>query len=709
MFEHIVRFALRNRAAVLFFSAVVAIGGWYAFRGLTIEAFPDPTDTQVTLITLFAGQPAEEVERQIGLPIERALNGTPGLARLRNLSLFGLSFVTLTFEDGVDALFARAQVLERLRDASLPPDVSPELGPLATPIGEIYRYTLAGAATDPMRLRTVQDWVVGPRLLRVQGVADVVSYGGLVREIHVQPSPAKLATYGLTLEELQSALEKASRNASGGVLERGAEQLVIRSEGLFRTLEDIALVPVATRDGTPVLVRDVAVVTEGWAPRQGVVSRARDFDAVEGIVLMRRGENPSVVLERVRAAIDELNGRILTDGIHVVPFYDRTDLVHTTLRTVGHNLLEGAALVVLVLFVFLLDLRAALIVGALIPLSLLTAFIYLKLRGMSANLLSMGAVDFGIIVDGGVVIVESIVARLSSRSAREKTLAPENLRQRIQLAVTDVVRPTMFSLLIIIAAYLPIFLLERVEGRMFAPMANTVVAALIGALLFSLTLVPVLATFCYRGPIRHRVSPLLTWLQAAYEPTLAWALRHSGIVLAGSLAALVAAGLGLGRLGSEFLPELNEGSLYLTFTLPSQHQPDRRAAPGRPAHRHHPPLAGGRRGHFATRAPRGRHRPDVGEQPRVLRQAEAPRGMAGRGRVVGGRDRRPQRRAVRRARPGGEFLAADSRQRERKHLRAVRPDRGQALRRRSRGAAGSGRTRPGDASARSPASPTSAS
>jgi cobalt-zinc-cadmium resistance protein CzcA len=574
VFERIVDLSLKNRTAVLFFTIVVAIAGFASFRGLTIEAFPDPTDTQVNVITLFPGQPTEEVERQIGLPIERALNGTPGLWRLRNLSLFGLSYVTLTFEDGVDPLFARSQVLERLRDADLPQDVTPELGPLATPIGEIYRYTLTGA--DPMRLRTLQEWVVRPRLMRVQGVADVVNYGGLVREIHVQPSPAKLAEFGLTLDQMESAIKKGSLNASGGVLQRGSEQMVIRSEGLFRSLDDIANVSVATHDGTPVLVRDVAVVTEGWAPRQGVVSRGGDLDTVEGIVLMRRGDNPTVVLENVRQTVDELNQRILPRGVSVSPFYDRTDLVDTTLLTVGRNLLEGATLVVLVMFVFLVDLRAALIVATLIPLSLLSAFIYLKVRGMSANLLSMGAVDFGIIVDGGVVIVESIVRRLLPAEHGGERALPDveeidgaELTERIRGAVREVVRPTVFALLIIIAAYLPIFLLQRVEGRIFAPMANTVVSALVGALLFSLTLVPVLATLLYRRPLRHRDSPVLRVAQWVYAPTLRFAMRRPAIVLVGSVLSLVLALGALSRLGSEFLPELNEGSLYLTFTLPS--------------------------------------------------------------------------------------------------------------------------------------------
>ena len=567
MFEKLVDFSLKNRAAVLFLTVLVALWGWMSFTDLTVEAFPDSTDTQVNVITLYSGQPSEEVERQIGIPLERALNGTPGLARLRNLSLFGLSFVTLTFHDGVDALFARQQVLERLRDAELPGGVVPQLGPLATPIGEIYRYTLQGAKGDPMKLRTLQDWVVRPGLLRVDGVADVVSYGGLLKEIHVQPDPTHLAAFGLTLKDLEDALRDGSLNASGGTLERGSEQFVIRSEGLFRTLDDILHVRVATHEGTPVFIKDVADVTEGWAPRQGVVSREGDTDVVEGIVLMRRGENPSVVLSRVRDAVTGLNARLQAEGAEISPFYDRTELVNTTLRTVGRNMLEGALLVTLVLFVFLLDLRAALVVGTLIPLSLLTSFIYLKMRGMSANLLSMGAVDFGVIVDGGVVIIESILLRLSSHGQPGE--APQTPMERIQAATRAVVRPTVFALLIIIAAYLPIFMLQRVEGRIFAPMANTVVAALVGALVFSVTLIPVLASLVYRKPVEHKESPVLRAASRAYAPTLRFALRKPWLVIALASLGLALAGWMLPRMGSEFLPDLNEGGLYMTFTLPS--------------------------------------------------------------------------------------------------------------------------------------------
>ena len=564
MFERIVSFSLHNRVAMVFFAVVVLLVGVFSFRRLTIEAFPDPTDTQVNVITLFDGQPTEEVERQIGLPLERALNGTPNMTRLRNLSMFGLSMVTLTFRDGTDGLWARQQVLERLREAELPEGVTPELGPYATPIGEVYRYTLSGAKGDPMKLRTLQDWVVRPNLMRVNGVADVVSYGGLQRVVQIEPRPQSLASFGLTLQDLEEAVQRGSQNASGGVMERGSEQFVIRSEGLFKSFDDIRNVGVAERDGTPIFVKDVASVTESWAPRQGVVSEGHNPDAVEGIVLMRRGENPSVVLERLKEQLVSINAQLADEGAKVEPFYDRRELVDATLETVGHNLIEGALLVLLVLFVFLLDLRAALIVCTLIPLSLAVAFIYLEQRGMSANLLSMGAVDFGVIVDGGVVIIEAILAALALKDHN-----PGPQQDRIRKAASAVVRPTVFALLIIIAAYVPIFMLERVEGRIFSPMANTVAAALVGALLFSVTLVPALASFAYSKSVPHRESPVLTLAQRLYLPTLKAALKHPWLVL-GAASALLAATAAVGsKLGSEFLPELNEGALYMTFTLPS--------------------------------------------------------------------------------------------------------------------------------------------
>ncbi len=569
MLDRLLSFSLTNRLAAFLFATVLAAFGYYAYANLTVEAFPDPTDTQVQVITIFPGQPTEEVERRVSLPLERALNGTPGLFRLRSISLFGLSFVTLTFSDGVRELEARQQVLERMGHADLPRGIEPAMGPMATPIGEVYRYTLEGAGADPMTLRTLQDWVVRPQLLQVQGVADVVSYGGLQREIHVEPNPPKMAALGVGLNDVFGALQKASDNATGGYVERGSEMFVIRSLGIFRDLGDIRKVRVGFHEGVPVSVRDVADVREGWSPRQGVVTRDDDEDAVEGIVLMRRGENPTNVLDGLRKRVGDLNDRILPKGVKLTAFYDRTELVKTTLKTVFKNLAEGAILVTLVLFAFMLSVRASLIVAAVIPLSLGASFIYLYSRGMSANLLSMGAVDFGIIVDGAVILVEHLFHRLSP--AHDGTLPPGSDRpiaDRVLEAARVVARPTLFSLLIIIAAYLPIFSLQRVEGRIFAPLANTVVSALLGALLVSFTLVPVLALYALRKPKPHRDSPLLTWSKRAYEPSLDWAMKNPAIVMTLATGSLVAAFTLVPRLGSEFLPELNEGALYVTCSLP---------------------------------------------------------------------------------------------------------------------------------------------
>lgn len=586
MLDKLLQFSLGNRLAAFLLAAGIACWGYFAYRGLTVEAFPDPTDTQVQVITLFPGQPTEEVERRVSLPLERALNGTPGLFRLRSVSLFGLSFVTLTFDDTIDPLRARLEVVERLGEAPLPEGIHPGLGPMATPIGEVYRYTLDSKSADPMALRTLQEWVVRPRLLQVPGVADVVSYGGLQREVHVQPDPTKMAALGVGLTDVSTALQKASSNATGGYVERGMEMFVIRSLGIFKDLPDIEGVRVGFHDGVPVLVRNVATVTEGYAPRQGIVSRDDNEDAVEGIVLMRRGENPSVVLDGLRIKVGDLNDRILPKGVRMSPFYDRSELVSTTLRTVFHNLLEGAVLVTLVLFVFMLSLRASLIVALVIPLSLAASFIYLSVRGMSANLLSMGAVDFGIIVDGAVILVEHLFHRLSPHAAHEggspakpgkpagaeegvkPPQSAEPLEPRIFAAAREVARPTLFSLLIIIAAYLPIFSLQRVEGRIFSPLANTVVSALIGALLVSFTLVPVLAYYALRRPKPQRESPVLRWARRAYRPTLDFSMSHPALVMVLAMGALLSAVTLIPRLGSEFLPELNEGALYVTFSLP---------------------------------------------------------------------------------------------------------------------------------------------
>jgi heavy metal efflux system protein len=568
MLAILIRAAMRSRLAVLGATVVVVVWGLVAFQGLTIEAFPDPTDSQVTLITNYDGQPAEEMERQVSIPIERSMNGLAGLVHVRSTNIFGLSQVNLTFRDGIDPYFARAQVSERLRTVELPDGVAAHLASLSTPIGEIYRYTMTSPSSDPLALRTLQDWVVRPKILQVEGVADVTTFGGMIRELAIRPDPVAMAARKVTLSDIEAAMKSASINASGGVLKRGSEQLVIRSEGLFKSAQEIGHVSVATREGTPIFLSEIASVQESFATRQGVVATGTNADAVEGIVMIRRGENPSVVLNALRAKIKELNESVLTDGVQVSVFYDRTDLVNTTLKTVGKNLLEGALLVTAILALFLMDFGAALIVAVLIPLSLLSAFIYLQFRGMSANLLSLGAVDFGVIVDGAVVIVESIASRVALHDAKSAAETPAAIGERIRAAVVDVARPTVFAQLIIIAAYLPVLLLQRVEGRIFSPMAHTVVAALVGSLILSMTLIPVLATFVYGKPKKHRESPVLVFASRIYAPALQTALRYPRTVMLSAITALVFSFGILATRGSEFLPELNEGAMYLTFNLP---------------------------------------------------------------------------------------------------------------------------------------------
>jgi len=568
MLERLLDYSLSHRIATFVLTVVLLAAGLFAFKNLTIEAFPDPTDTQVQIITLFSGQPTEEVERRVSLPLERALNGTPGLTRLRSISLFGLSFLTMTFDDATDPMRARQQVTERMADAALPEEAHPTLGPYATPIGEIYRYTLESTKSDPMTLRTLQDWVISPRLLQVPGVADVVSYGGLVREVHVEPDVSKMVDLGVNLNDVFAALKKASANATGGYVERGSEMFVIRSLGIFSSIDDLQHVRVGYNKTRPVELRDVAKINEGYAPRQGVVTRDSNPDAVEGIVLMRRGENPTVVLDALRARVAKVS-RSLPADVTIKPFYDRTELVNTTLKTVFENLAEGAALVMLVLFAFMLSLRASLIAAAVIPLSLAASFAFLYSRGMSANLLSMGAVDFGIIVDGGVILIEHLFHKLSPSAHGPASSDPSRpLLERVAEASKEVARPTLFSLLIIIAAYIPIFSLQRVEGRIFSPLAYTVVSALVGALLVSFTLVPVLCAMALKKPKVMRDSPLLTLAQRVFDPTIRFAMKNVVIVLilaAGVLGGAIAL---MPRLGSEFLPALNEGALYVTVALP---------------------------------------------------------------------------------------------------------------------------------------------
>jgi cobalt-zinc-cadmium resistance protein CzcA len=562
MLRRVLDLSLRQPLVVFVLTAAFAVAGAFAFWHLPIEAFPELADPQVYVISLFAGHAAEEVERQVTLPIETELNGLPGMTRMRSVSIFGLSYLTLTFDDRTDLYFARQQVTERLAGVDLPDGVKPELGPLSTPTGEIFRYTLIGKKYSPMQLRELQDWVMERHLRQVPGVADVVSFGGFEKQYQVQVDPQKLQARDVSLQQVFAALARSNANAGGNYIRRGEQQYVVRGLGTLANAEDVERVVIATRGGTPIRVGDVARVVVGAAPRRGIVTRDAEPEAVEGIVLMRRGENPSEVLAALHAKLDQLNDGILPEGVHIDTFYDRGRLVRRTLVTVTHNLVVGAVLVVVVVGVFLMSMRAALIVALTIPLSLLGSFLYLKLRGMSANLLSLGAVDFGIIVDGAVIMIEHVARRLAGITERRAA------RNAVEEAASEVARPTLFALCIIIVAYVPIFSLEHVEGRIFAPMANTVCAALVSALVFSFTLIPLLAFVMLRGRTSADETPVERVALRIYRPALHWSLAHGGAVVAGALGVLALGGVLLGRIGTEFLPTLNEGALYVTVTLP---------------------------------------------------------------------------------------------------------------------------------------------
>src|SRR5450759_2606001 len=565
MIKKIVEFALNKPLFVILATVLFIGGGVIAFKQLPVEAFPDVTDTQVTVITLFPGRAAEEVERQVTLPLEVALAGLPNSIRIFSHTQFGLSFIMITFNDAANAYFARQQVEERLREVDLPDNLQPQLAPLSTPIGEIYRYRVKSDHLNSRDLRTIQDWVVSRQLRLIPGVADVVSFGGFIKQYEVNPDLAKMKYYKIPLQQLFTALQRANSNAGGGYIEQGHQQFLIRGIGLLRSADEVLNVMVAERNGVPVLVKDIAVLTTGSVPRQGVIGQDDEDDVVTGIVLMRKGENPSSVLTAVKQKVDLLNGSVLPKGVEVVPYYDRSWLIGKTLTTVFTNLVEGAMLVTLVLLIFLGNMRAATIVAVIIPLSLLGTFLGLTWIGIPANLLSLGAMDFGIIVDGAVIVVENVFRKLSEQ--REEM----DLRTRLNTildATVEVGRPTLFSMLIIIAAHIPIFTLQRHEGRIFAPMAYSVTSALVGSLIISITLVPLLCYLLLRGNLPHEDNRIVAFAKRMYRPALEWALRNGRVVVGSALVALVASLALVPRLGSEFLPELNEGSIWINIPLP---------------------------------------------------------------------------------------------------------------------------------------------
>jgi cobalt-zinc-cadmium resistance protein CzcA len=564
--KRLIHIALNQPLMVLMATLLFILAGVVAFKNLSVEAFPDVTDTQVTVIALYPGRAAEEVEKQVSLPIEVALSGLPNSIRVFSHTQFGLSFTVVTYDDKADVNIARQQVNERLRGIDLPQGVEADVMPNATPVGEVMRYRLKGDGKTTTELRTLQDWVVERTLRQVPGVADVVGMGGYIKQYEVQPDLQKLRAYKLTLQDLQDALGRSNANAGGSYVAQGAQQFAIRGIGLLHSADDLGTVVVTARGNTPVLVRDVAQIKIGAVPRLGTVGQDQDDDVVTGIVIMRKGENPSVLLKAVKEKIADLNARVLPNGVQIVPFYDRTWLMDKTLTTVFRNLVEGALLVSLVLYLFLSNMRASLAVVVVIPLALLSTFLGLKLLGVPANLLSLGAMDFGIIVDGAVIVIENIMHRLAERG---DGMNEKERRTLVTNATNEVGRPTLFSMLIIIAAHIPIFALQRHEGRIFQPMALSVTTALVGSLIFSLTLVPLLAYWMLRKGIPHGDNGLVTRAKAIYEPVLNWAIEQPRKIVVIGLACFAVSLVAASRLGSEFLPELNEGTFWVNWDMPS--------------------------------------------------------------------------------------------------------------------------------------------
>ncbi|MDD5612617.1 MAG: CusA/CzcA family heavy metal efflux RND transporter [Gallionella sp.] len=571
MLEKLITFSLQQRVFVLAAVLVLVIAGVRATGNLPIEAFPDVQDVQVQIVSQVPGQAPEEVERIVTLPIEREMSGVPRMTQLRSVSITGLSVVTLTFADNTDDYFARQQVLEKLHNVDLPPGVQPSLAPLTNAVGEVYRYVLdVPADMSQNETRALQDWVIRPALRQVQGVADVVSFGGTVKEYQIRVNPFLLRKFDVTIDQVAQALSVNSDNAGGGILKRGDEALVMRSIGLFQNIEDIARVVVKAKDGKTVLVGDVAKVEIGARPLSGMVAFNEHDSVVEGIVQMTKGQNASKVVEALKERIVQLSSK-LPPGVKIVPYYDRTQLVEHTVHTVSENLLVGALLVVAILVIFLRNWYAALAVAVIIPLALLFAFILIDWRGVSANLISLGAVDFGIIIDSAVVLIEALMVKLALAKA---DALPQHHAYgwRIHLikqTSIEMGHPILFSKGIIILAFLPIFTFQRVEGKIFSPVAFTLSFALLGAIILTLTLLPALLSFAVKNKdLAEQHSEWMHKLQERYRSLLVWAAKRRKAILTASLG-LLAVTLALSPLlGSEFLPKLDEGNIWLTITLP---------------------------------------------------------------------------------------------------------------------------------------------
>lgn len=567
MIERIIAFCLQQRLMVIGATLAVAVSGIVAFEQLPVQAFPDVQNVFVQVVTQYPGQAPEEVEKLISLPIEREMNGLPHLMNMRSVSIFGLSVVTLTFDDDAEDYFSRQQVLERLQNADIPDDTKPQLGPLSTGVGEILRYVIDAKHLPLVEQRALQDWVIEPRLRTVQGVADVVSYGGGIKEYKVAAKPDRLKNYNISLNQMFDAIAANNTNTGGGYIEHGDEALVVRGVGLLKSADEIGEIVVDTNDGVPIRIKDVADISIGPQPRTGIVAMNQRDDIVEGIVLLIKGRDAVEVLSGVKQKIQDLNDFGLPPGVKITPIYDRTELVGHTVRTVEHNMIEGAVLIMIILLVFLRRFLAALLVTLIIPLSLLFAFILVDLNGISANLISLGAIDFGIIVDSAVVLVEAVMVQVTMDLKRG--VDDRHLRQSLLTTATEMGRPILFSKAIIIIAFLPIFTFQRVEAKIFSPMAFTLSFALVASMLFSLTFVPAMLTYLLGPKIAEKHNPLVEAMERRYRRILEWVLKHARGVFFAAVTALLLSFASVKFIGTEFMPKLDEGNIWLTITLPT--------------------------------------------------------------------------------------------------------------------------------------------
>jgi cobalt-zinc-cadmium resistance protein CzcA len=563
LMNRIVASSLRQGFLLALMTVVLIGAGSRSLERLPVDAYPDLSPPIVEIITQWPGHAAEEVERLITVPIEIEMNGIPQMTTIRSISLYGLSDVILTFQINTDNYFARQQAYNRIGDLSLPSGVSPSVAPLSSPSGLIYRYVLQSPDRSPMELKTFEDWTVEPQYKSVAGVADDSGFGGGTMQYQVLLDPVRIAAVGLSVQQVESALTANNANAGGGFYSQGGQFYYVRGMGRLITVEDIGNVVLAVHNGTPVLVRDVGRVAIGIAPRLGEFGYQQQDDAVEGVILLRTGEKTQDVLKRVEAKTKELNDEVLPKDVKIVPFYDRSDLIELTTQTVERNLLRGMLLVVVVLIFFLYDFRAGLIVATTIPLALLFAFVCLDLQNASANLLSIGAVDFGILVDGAVVMVENIFRQIAAR--RGTAL---NIREIIREAAAEVDRPLFYAVAVIVASFLPIYVLSGPSGTLFKPMADTMIFALVGSLIVTLTLLPVLCSWFMRSGVRERRNAAFEAIKSAYIRGLDFCLAHPWGTTLASAILLVGSLLLIPSIGAEFMPQLDEGALWVRATMP---------------------------------------------------------------------------------------------------------------------------------------------